>query len=76
MAKALNHIESEALKLPTRSRAQLAEKLIYSLEKKGSSKNEQLWARESLKRYEALASGKTQGKPALKVLRDIRSKIK
>ncbi len=76
MAKVLNHIELEALKLPTRSRAQLAEKLIYSLEKNGHLINEQLWARESHKRYLALVSGKVRGKPAAKVLRDIRSKLK
>ncbi len=76
MAKSLSHIETEALKLPTRSRAHLAEKLIYSLEKGGYSKIERLWAKEARKRYGAMASGKAPGKSALKVLQDIRSKIK
>lgn len=71
-----NDIASEALKLPSKSRAQLAEKLIYSLEESSHTKNERAWARESLKRYEAMASGRVQGKPAAKVLRDIRSKLK
>jgi putative addiction module component (TIGR02574 family) len=76
MAKTLNHIESEALKLPIRSRAHLAEKLIYSLEKKGYSKIERLWAKEAQKRYKAMASGKVKGVPASKVLREIRAKLK
>jgi hypothetical protein len=76
MAKTKNDIASAALKLPTKSRAQLAEKLIYSLEEGAPAKNEKLWARESLKRYEAMASGKVRGKSAVKVLKDIRSKLK
>ena len=75
MGKA-NHIETEALKLPTRSRAQLAEKLIYSLEKGTYSKIERLWAKEAQKRYEAMASGKVKGISASKVLREIRAKLK
>ncbi len=98
MSKIKNNIASEALKLPTKSRAQLAEKLIYSLEEgtpvvnfaetgtgnlrprlvvSGSqaTKNEKVWARESLGRYETMASGKVRGKSASKVLREIRSKL-
>ena len=76
MAKLKADIASEALKLPTKSRAQLAEKLIYSLDEGGPIKNERLWAQEAAKRYGEMASGKVQGGPASKVLRDIRSKLK
>jgi putative addiction module component (TIGR02574 family) len=76
MAKIKSDIASEALKLPAKSRAQLAEKLIYSLEEGAPTKNEKVWARESLKRYEAMASGKVKGKPALKVFKDIRANLK
>jgi len=76
MARTANQIETDALKLPTRSRAQLAEKLIYSLEKGGYSKIEKLWAKEAQKRYEAMTSGKVKGTPASKVLREIRAKLK
>lgn len=69
-------IEMEALKLPTKSRARLAEKLIYSLEKDGYTENERVWARGSMKRYEAMAAGKVKGIPAAKVLRDVRARLK
>lgn len=76
MEKIKSNVTVEALKLPAKSRAQLAEQLIYSLEEGSHSKNEKLWAKESIKRYEAMASGRVQGKPASKVLRDICSKLK
>jgi hypothetical protein len=76
MSKMKSDIASEALKLPTKFRAQLAEKLIYSLEEGGHTKNERIWAKESLKRYEAMASGVVNGKSGSKVLRDVRSKLK
>jgi hypothetical protein len=76
MARTTNQIETDALKLPTRSRAQLAEKLIYSLEKGGYSKIERVWAKEAQKRYEALASGKVKGLSAPKVLQELRAKLK
>ena len=76
MAKVKNDIAAAALKLPSKFRAQLAEKLIYSLEEGGHTQNEKMWAGESLKRYEAMASGKVRGKSAAKVLRDIRAKLK
>jgi putative addiction module component (TIGR02574 family) len=76
MPKTKNDVTSEALKLPAKSRAQLAKKLIYSLEDSGSTKNEKLWAQEAASRYEEIASGKVKTKPAAKVLRDIRSKLK
>jgi putative addiction module component (TIGR02574 family) len=76
MAKIKNSVTAEALKLPIKSRAQLAEKLIYSLEEGSHTKNERLWAKESLSRYKAMAAGKVKGKPAAKVLKEIRSKLK
>jgi len=70
-----SQIETEALKLPTKSRARLAEKLIYSLEKSGYTENEKVWARESIKRYEAMASGKLKGIPASKALREAHARL-
>jgi len=70
------HVELEALKLPSKSRAKLAERLIYSLEKDGYSRMERLWAREAVARYEAMASGKVKGIPAAKALQDVRAKLK
>lgn len=37
---------------------------------------EGLWAREAASRYEQIASGKVKTKPAARVLREIRSKLK
>jgi len=72
----VNQIEKALLKLDMRSRAQLAEKLLQSLDNLSDAENEQLWAREALRRHEEMAGGKVKGKPVAKVLREARSHLK
>jgi putative addiction module component (TIGR02574 family) len=77
MTAALKKLEDEAMKLPTRSRARLAERLIASLDEEGTDPNAQkLWVQESQRRAEELASGRVKGVPANKVLRRARAALR
>ena len=77
MTAALKKLEDEAMKLPTRSRARLAERLISSLDEEGTGPNAQkLWVQESQRRAEELASGRVKGVPANKVLRRARAALR
>lgn len=50
-------IESEALALPTKDRAALAQRLLLSLEEVSESEYEQLWADESVHRIAEFEAG-------------------
>ena len=77
MTAALKKLEDEAMKLPARSRARLAERLISSLDEEGTDPNaEKLWAQEAQRRAEELASGRLKGVPAKKVLRKARAALR
>jgi putative addiction module component (TIGR02574 family) len=77
MTAALKKLEDEAMKLPTRSRARLAERLISSLDEEGTDPNApKLWVQESQRRAEELASGRVKGVPANKVLRRARAALR
>lgn len=70
MATALKRLEDEAMKLPARSRARLAERLITSLDEEGTDPDaEKLWSQEARRRATELAGGTVKGVPAKKVLR-------
>ncbi len=68
----VKQIEKELLKLDTRSRAKLAEKLLHSLDNLTSAENEKLWAEEALRRHRELTGKKSKGKSAEKVFREAR----
>jgi len=67
-------LESEALKLPPRDRARLAERLLESLEALTDAENEKLWAEEAARRDAAWDPGTTRS--AADVLREARSRLK
>ena len=76
MANALKRMEDEALKLPARSRARLAERLIASLEKITDPVVESDWLVEVERRSSELAQRKVKGVPANKVLKKARSALR
>ena len=76
MANALKRIEDEALKLPARSRARLAERLIASLEKVVDPEAESEWLAEIERRSAELAGGKVKGIPANNVLKKARTALR
>jgi len=69
-----DQVENEALKLKPEARAELAEKLLKSLEDLSDEEIERLWAEEALRRDVELDSG-TAMRDAEDVFRDARARI-
>jgi putative addiction module component (TIGR02574 family) len=67
-------VEGEALRLPPKARAQLAERLLGSLDDAFDPDNDRLWLEESERRLDELESGKVAGVPASKVFAHARSR--
>ena len=76
MSSALKKIEDEALKLPARSRARLAERLIASLEEIADPEAESAWRAEVERRSSQLMRGEVKGIPANKVFKKARTALR
>ena len=76
MAKPARELESEAMKLPRRQRARLAQRLISSLDQEGDADAERLWLAEAERRLADLKSGKVAGIPAERVLKKVRAALR
>jgi hypothetical protein len=68
-------VENEALNLKPEARAELAEKLLKSLEDLSDEEIERLWAEEAVRRDAEVDSGKASMRNAEDVLRDARARI-
>jgi hypothetical protein len=68
-------VESEALKLNPEARAELAEKLLRSLEELSEEEIQRLWAEEALRRDAELDAGKASMRDAEDVFKDARARI-
>jgi len=68
-------IEEEALRLPPHERAQLAERLINSLNEEENQETERLWLEEAERRYQEYKEGKVKTKSAEMVFKEARSKL-
>ena len=68
-------VENEALKLKPEARAELAEKLLASLEDLSDEDIEQLWAEEAVRRDAELDSGTASMRDAEDVFKDARARI-
>ena len=69
-------IESQALQLPPKERARLAQRLIASLDPESDRDAEQVWLQEAERRLDELESGKVAGIPAEQVFRKARSTLR
>jgi putative addiction module component (TIGR02574 family) len=69
MTKKCDEILSTAMELTLEERAQLAGKLLLSLDEPFDSEVEQLWMAEAERRLKEFREGKTQGIPADEVFR-------
>jgi putative addiction module component (TIGR02574 family) len=76
MSSALKKIEDEVLKLPARSRARLAERLIASLEEVADPEAESTWRAEEDRRSSELMRGDVKGIPANKVFKKARTALR
>jgi Putative addiction module component len=68
-------VESEALKLKPQARAELAEKLLRSLDDLSEEEIERLWAEEAVRRDAELDDGTASMRDAEEVFRDARARI-
>ncbi len=71
----LEELEAEVLGLNPHARAQLATKLLQSLEALSDAENERLWAEEALRRNEELETRVTTPKAAEDVFREARARL-
>jgi putative addiction module component (TIGR02574 family) len=69
-----NDITNAALALPPSSRAQLAERLLASLDAPLQPGIDELWAQEAEDRIEAYEAGKLRGIPGEKVFRALKAR--
>ncbi len=71
----IEQVESEALKLQPEARAELAQKLLKSLEDLSDEEIEGIWVKEALRRDADLDSGSATMRDAEDVFRDARSRL-
>ncbi len=76
MANPAREVESKALKLSSRERARLAQRLISSLDQEVDVDADELWLHEAERRLAEIKSGKVAGIPADKVIRKARSLLR
>jgi len=76
VANPAREVESKALKLSSRERARLAQRLISSLDQEVDVDADELWLHEAERRLAEIKSGKVAGIPADKVIRKARSLLR
>lgn len=69
-------IEAAALELDLPSRAQLAKRLLHSIDNPSPAELEALWIEEAIRRNEAIDAGRLSTKPAEQVFQELRAKFK
>ena len=72
MSLTVDQITTEAMHLPISSRAELAEKLVESLEFAEDGDFQQAWATEAITRRDDVRSGKVKTIPGEEVLTEVR----
>ncbi len=72
MSLTVDQITAEALHLPVSSRAELAEKLVESLDFSENDDIQQAWATEAIRRRDEVRSGKVKTIPGEEVLAEVR----
>jgi putative addiction module component (TIGR02574 family) len=75
MVSSARDIEAEALRLPPKARARLAQRLIASLDPESHRDAEQAWLEEAERRLDELESGKVAGIRAEQVFEKARSTL-
>ena len=74
MARDLKDIAAEALELPLTERAELASRLLESLDDLSEEEADQLWAEEAERRYAEYKAGNIQAVPAEEVFARLRNR--
>lgn len=76
MARPLEEIEDELLALPEASRAELAARLIHSLNGEADANAEQLWVEEAKRRASAVREGRAELYSVAEVMQALRGQFK
>ena len=76
MAKRKDELEVEVLELPADERADLARRLIESLEETAVGDFEAEWIEEAERRYAAYRQGLTNSRPGQEVFREAKARLK
>jgi len=69
-------LTEQALTLSENERAELAHKLLLSLDEESAEGVDQAWDEEAEMRLERVKNGTAQGRPAEEVLKDIRARLR
>ena len=69
-------LKVEALRLPTRERALLAEALLDSLDNDGTREIESTWAKEADSRQGAYGKGEIEAEEGTEVIRELRERYR
>jgi len=75
MARPLDHVEREAMKLPPQERAALAEHLLATLDEGEDLDAEQAWVAEAEQRYQAYRAGRMGAVTADRAFAEARRRI-
>ena len=76
MAATVDQLAQDALTLSDQERAELAHKLLISLDGVPDEGAEEAWDQEIAKRVQKIRAGTAKGRPADQVFRDIKSRSK
>ncbi len=76
MSRDLNDIAAEILELPLTARAELATRLLDSLDDLSEDEYDQLWAQEAERRYAEYKAGRVEAVPAEEVFARLRARKK
>lgn len=76
MARPLEEIEDELLALPETSRAELAARLIHSLDGEAGANAEQMWIEEVRHRADAVREGRAELYSVAEVMQAVRGQFK
>lgn len=72
MSLTLDQITEEAMKLPADSKAELADRLVESLDSADPDEIQRLWSAEAIRRRDEIRSGKVKRIPGEQVLDEVR----
>lgn len=76
MNKAIDDLAKQALKLPSESRAQLADLLVESLDAAELGNIDRLWVAEAKRRRDEVRSGQVKTIPGEQALRKVRKSLR
>ncbi len=76
MAASIERVAEQAMKLPAESRAELADRLVESLDSEGIGQIDRLWLEEAKRRRDEVRSGRVKTISGANARRRVRRAIK